>query len=162
MRRTEMMCELNVLAQFKKFDVIRSHHGSITAEGIETVLKEEGLDEDTIRDYITEFMTLDTNGDGKVSFSDLYESMMTQVPDEWIEWLNVKFRFFWTYICFPFTRLSLSVMRGVSEEMIAKVMTENGFTLEASSHLIEKAQQYVASATSNTTNQTPSAPPVPS
>ena len=44
-------------------------------------------------------------------------------------------------------------MRGVSEEMLAKVMTENGFTLEAASHLIEKAQQYVA-ATTNSPSKT--------
>ena len=52
-------------------------------------------------------------------------------------------------------------MRGVSEEMLAKVMTENGFTLEAASHLIEKAQQYVSTATSSNQVATPSsaAPP---
>ena len=91
MRRNEIPCELNVLAQFKKFDVDRSHRGFITAAGIETVLKDEGLDEDIIRDYIKEFMTLDTNGDGKIPFNDLYESMMTRIPEEWIEWLNIKF-----------------------------------------------------------------------
>ena len=103
MRRSEVNCELNVLAQFKKFDVVRLHRGYITAEGIEIVLKEEGLDDDIIRDYIKEFMTLDTNGDGKISFSELYESMMTPIPEEWIEWLNVKYHLaYLVFISFSF------------------------------------------------------------
>lgn len=91
MRRSETVCELNVLAQFKKYDVSKLHRGFITPDGIETVLKEEGVSPEAIRDYIEEFMSLDSNGDGKVSFLDLYESMMARIPDEWLEWIDTKF-----------------------------------------------------------------------
>ena len=91
MRRSETVCELNVLAQFKKYDVSRLHRGFITPDGIETVLKEEGVPPDAIQSYIEEFMSLDSNGDGKVSYLDLYESMMTRIPDEWLEWIDTKY-----------------------------------------------------------------------
>ena len=93
MRRQETVCELNVLAQFKKYDVSRLHRGFITPDGIETVLKEEGVPAEAIQHYIEEFMSLDSNGDGKVSYLDLYESMMTRIPDEWLEWIDTKFAF---------------------------------------------------------------------
>jgi Ca2+-binding EF-hand superfamily protein len=93
MRRNEVMCELNVLAQFKKYDVSRLHRGFITPDGIRDVLEDEGISDEAIDEYIQEFMALDTNGDGKVSFLDLYESMMTRVPDEWLEWIDTKFKF---------------------------------------------------------------------
>jgi len=38
MRRKEEPCELNVLAQFKKFDVSDIHRGFITEESIRKVL----------------------------------------------------------------------------------------------------------------------------
>jgi len=94
MRRNEELCELNVLAQFKKFDVVKYQRGFIIPEGIEMVLKEEGVPDEAIQDYVNEFMTLDSNGDGKVSFLDLYESMMTKIPDEWLEWINTKLEFY--------------------------------------------------------------------
>ena len=90
MRRRETVCELNVLAQFKKYDVSKLHRGFITPDGIETVLREEGVPADAIQHYIDEFMSLDSNGDGKVSYLDLYESMMTRIPDEWLEWIDTK------------------------------------------------------------------------
>ncbi|KAH7825315.1 putative Calmodulin [Monocercomonoides exilis] len=123
MRRNEEICELNVLAQFKKYDVIKYQRGFITAEGIETVLKDEGVPDDSIRDYVDEFMTLDSNGDGKVSFLDLYESMMTRIPDEWLEWIHTN------------------IVRGVPDEVLVKVLVENGFNHETASRLIEKTKK---------------------
>ena len=113
MRREEHVCELNALAQFKKFAVTRSHRGYITAEGIETVLRDEGIPDDVIKDYIKEFMTLDTNGDGKVSFLDVYESMMARIPDEWLEWLSLKFQssLFITHLLFLLASFVALMMR---------------------------------------------------
>ncbi|KAK2954752.1 hypothetical protein BLNAU_10237 [Blattamonas nauphoetae] len=110
MRRNEEVCELNVLAQFKKFDASPPHH-------------EDGVPEDAIQSYISEFMTLDTNGDDKVSFLDLYESMMTRIPEEWLEWIfdNVK--------------------RGVKDETLLDIMVENGFNELTAARLIEKTKR---------------------
>ncbi|KAK2945872.1 hypothetical protein BLNAU_19168 [Blattamonas nauphoetae] len=123
MRRNEDVCELNVLAQFKKFDASPPHHGFITRESISQVLKEDGVPEDAIQSYISEFMTLDTNGDDKVSFLDLYESMMTRIPEEWLEWIfdNVK--------------------RGVKDETLLDIMVENGFNELTAARLIEKTKR---------------------
>eukprot|EP00770_Monocercomonoides_exilis_P007050 MONOS_7013.1-p1 / transcript=MONOS_7013.1 / gene=MONOS_7013 / organism=Monocercomonoides_exilis_PA203 / gene_product=Calmodulin-like protein 3 / transcript_product=Calmodulin-like protein 3 / location=Mono_scaffold00231:21485-22240(+) / protein_length=181 / sequence_SO=supercontig / SO=protein_coding / is_pseudo=false len=123
MRRSEEICELNVLAQFKKYDVSKIHRGFITPDGIETVLKEEGVADEAIRDYIDEFMALDSNGDGKVSFLDLYESMMTRIPDEWLEWIDKN------------------IKRGVPDDTLLKVLVENGFNSDTAAKLIEKTHK---------------------
>ena len=70
MRREEIRCELNAIAQFKKFDIHRSQKGVITPANIRTVLREEGYTEEVIDDYVSEFMLLDANGDGKISITD--------------------------------------------------------------------------------------------
>jgi hypothetical protein len=36
-------------------------------------------------------MSLDSDGDRKISFLDLYEAMMTKIQGEWLEWINTKF-----------------------------------------------------------------------
>ncbi|KAK2958048.1 hypothetical protein BLNAU_6974 [Blattamonas nauphoetae] len=123
MRRNEDICELNVLAQFKKYDVSRLHRGFITPESIKQVLREEGVDDDAINEYVIEFMALDSNGDGKVSFLDLYESMMTRIPDEWLEWIYVN------------------VQRGVSDDAMIKILVENGFNQNTAQRLIEKTKR---------------------
>lgn len=122
MRRSEVMCELNVLAQFKKYDVSRLYRGFITPDGIRDVLENEGISDDAINEYIQEFMALDTNGDGKVSFLDLYESMMTRVPDEWLEWIDTN------------------IQRGVNDETLLRILTENGFNKDIATKLIKKTR----------------------
>ncbi|KAA6402390.1 MAG: hypothetical protein EZS28_002091 [Streblomastix strix] len=123
MRRSEEVCELNVLAQFKKFDVSKLHRGVITRDGIYTVLKEEGVSDEAIKEYTDEFMALDSNGDGFVSFLDLYESMMTRIPDEWLEWINTN------------------VLRGVPDDTLMKILVENGFNQETAARLIDKTRR---------------------
>ena len=132
------MCELNVLAQFKKYDVSKLHRGFITPDGIETVLREEGVPDDAIADYIDEFMSLDSNGDGKVSYLDLYESMMTRIPDEWLEWIDTKFAFSFSklaYLLFP------SIRRGVADATLLKVLKDNGFNETTAQKLIDKTKK---------------------
>jgi hypothetical protein len=90
MRREETVCELNVLAQFKKYED-PANKGFITEDGIRKALQAEGFSEEDITEYAREFMALDSDGDSKITFLDLYEAMMTKIPDEWLEWIHTKF-----------------------------------------------------------------------
>ncbi|KAJ4462216.1 hypothetical protein PAPYR_1404 [Paratrimastix pyriformis] len=123
MRRKEEPCELNVLAQFKKFDVSDIYRGFITEESIRKVLEADRVEPIAIDDYVKEFMALDTNGDGKVSFLDLFESMMSRVPDEWLEWI-------WT-----------NVQRGVADDTITAILRENGFQPRLAERLLARTKR---------------------
>eukprot|EP00161_Ancyromonas_sigmoides_P026524 TRINITY_DN923_c1_g1_i5.p1 TRINITY_DN923_c1_g1~~TRINITY_DN923_c1_g1_i5.p1 ORF type:complete len:161 (-),score=16.62 TRINITY_DN923_c1_g1_i5:543-1025(-) len=90
MRRSQQACELNVIAEFKKFDVDWLHRGFVTPAALERVLEDEGFGDDAISKFVADFMSCDSNGDGMVSYRDLHERMLGRVPGEWLEWLAVR------------------------------------------------------------------------
>jgi Ca2+-binding EF-hand superfamily protein len=118
MRRMHPNTELNVLAQFKKFDVSKLFRGYITEESVRSVLTEEGYEGEELEKYGINMMATDTDGDGKVTYKDLFERMMGRVPDEWLQWLYEN------------------VNRGVDDRTILKILLENGFSEEVGRELL--------------------------
>ncbi|KAL0234456.1 hypothetical protein PCE1_001492 [Barthelona sp. PCE] len=118
MRHNKSPVELNVLAEFKKFDVSDLYRGFVTPDGIRRVLAQEGWEEDAIRMAIREILELDSNSDGKVSYLDFYDFMLNRVPDEWLDWIYEN-------IC-----------RGVADHKLVSILLDNGFPEELAQELI--------------------------
>lgn len=123
MRRSKPNAELNVLAQFKKYDVSPLFRGFITEDSVRKVLSADGLSGASLEEFVADFMSSDTNGDGKVSFRDLFERMMGRVPDEWLQWIFEN------------------VQRGVSDRVILQILGENGFSDDVARHLLERTRR---------------------
>jgi propanediol dehydratase large subunit len=68
-------------------------------------------------------MSSDTNGDGKVSYRDLFERMMSRIPQEWLAWIYEN------------------VNRGVSDKTIVKILLDNGFKQEIAQQLLERTKR---------------------
>ncbi len=68
-------------------------------------------------------MACDTNGDGKVSYRDLFERMRGVVPEAWLDWI------------------AENVERGVSEKSMLDVLRLNGFRDGIARSLIQKTKK---------------------
>ena len=80
MRVVNKICDLNVLAEFKKFDVHRLHRGIITRDCLFKVFAAEGFENEELDLRVDEFMRHDLDRDGMITFKELYESMMKRIP----------------------------------------------------------------------------------
>ncbi len=68
MRSLQCLCEMNVVAEFKKFDVHRVQRGLVTRECVEAVLASEGIVGTDLVFRVNQFMCHDQDCDGIVLF----------------------------------------------------------------------------------------------
>eukprot|EP00162_Nutomonas_longa_P023769 comp7815_c0_seq1/m.8067 comp7815_c0_seq1/g.8067 ORF comp7815_c0_seq1/g.8067 comp7815_c0_seq1/m.8067 type:complete len:213 (+) comp7815_c0_seq1:91-729(+) len=132
MRKSDEAVELNVLAEFKKFDVDWLHRGFITRDSIFRVLEEEGYSHSAIEKFADDMMLCDTNGDGKVSYRDLYERMIGRIPDEWLDWI------------------AENVARGVPDVTILQILVDNGFKPGVAQGLLHRTKREGRQPSENT------------
>lgn len=90
MRLERRKCELNVLAEFKKFDIDHEKKGLLTKKSLRKVLTFEGFDEDVKETIVNDYMALDRNKDGYISYKDLYDYVMGELNAVWQDWLDKK------------------------------------------------------------------------
>jgi Ca2+-binding EF-hand superfamily protein len=89
LRLSKKRCELNVIANFKKFED-RIHKGYITQRSIEDALFSEGQSRTDISYIAATLMKIDRNRDGFITYKELYNFLMGAIPEEWIKWLVEK------------------------------------------------------------------------
>jgi|SaaInlStandDraft_6_1057023.scaffolds.fasta_scaffold13598_4 hypothetical protein len=123
MRRHLPRSEMNILVTFKKFDTGLVHRGYITPDNIHRVLKAEGKTDEYINSCILDIMSSDSDGDGKVSFRDLYERVTERVPEEWLDWIYEN------------------VTRGVDNGQLLEILRDNGFKEDIALSLIERTRK---------------------
>lgn len=90
MRVLRKACELNVLAEFKKFDIHKLQRGIVNRECIKKVLKADNIEGEALETRIAEMMQFDSDGDGLLTFRDFYDNMLRRVPQEWLNWIYQK------------------------------------------------------------------------
>jgi len=66
MRELNYECDLNVLAEFKKYDVHKVHRGVITRDCVANALKSEDIEPKLIEEIANSFMKHDLDHDGRV------------------------------------------------------------------------------------------------
>ncbi|KAL0235840.1 hypothetical protein GEMRC1_002422 [Eukaryota sp. GEM-RC1] len=115
--------DLNILAEFKKFDVDDLHRGFITPFSIQITLSKDGWKEEDVLQAISFLMSLDTNNDQKVSFQDLHDFLTNKLPDAWLGWIYEN------------------ITREVEIEEIISVLVEHGFNYDVAMELIEKTKK---------------------
>jgi len=123
MRRAGGTSDINIIAEFKRFDVDELHHGWITVDSLRRVLRAEGYATNEATTYASRIMAADSDGDGKVSFRDLHALLTKRVPTEWSEWVaeNVK--------------------RGVADDTLLSILEENGFEHERAIKLVQETKK---------------------
>jgi len=90
MRLERRKCELNVLAEFKKFDIDNKKKGLLTKKSLRKVLTFEGFSPIEVEEIAQSYMFLDHNKDGYVTYKDLFDYIMGDLKAEWREWLDRK------------------------------------------------------------------------
>ncbi|KAL0219052.1 hypothetical protein P9112_004705 [Eukaryota sp. TZLM1-RC] len=123
LRQSFSNCELNLLVEFKKYDVDDLHRGFITPYSIQLVLKQDNWPEEEILRAISFALTLDSNNDQKISFQDFSDYVHQIIPDAWLSWIHEN------------------VIRDIPCEDILSVLLENGFNATIATNLIEKTRQ---------------------
>ena len=69
--------------------------------------------------YITDtLMKMDKNHDGFITYKEIFNFLMGNIPEEWIKWLVEKYDL-------------VSADRGVSQELLISMMQDNGFNGKA-------------------------------
>jgi Ca2+-binding EF-hand superfamily protein len=89
LRLSKKRCELNVVADFKKFED-KQYKGYITQKSIEDALFIEGHSRSDITYITNTLMKIDRNHDGFITYKELYNFLMGTIPEEWIRWLVEK------------------------------------------------------------------------
>jgi Ca2+-binding EF-hand superfamily protein len=89
MRASKKRCELNVIADFKKFED-KQHKGYVTQRSIEEALFIEGHSRIDVSQYTLTLMKIDKNRDGFITYKQLYDFLMGILPEDWIKWLINK------------------------------------------------------------------------
>ena len=101
MRVLNKACELNVIAEFKKYDISKVQRGVITKDCVRKVFKaemiemrhplvaQEGFSEELDR-RVAQIMKFDSDNDGMLTFKDFYDNMLRKVPQEWLQWIYKK------------------------------------------------------------------------
>ncbi len=69
MRELLISCELNVIAEFKKFDIHRLHRGIISRDCVEAVYEIEGIKGEELKVMVTEFMKHDIDHNDMVKYN---------------------------------------------------------------------------------------------
>ncbi|CAG9323820.1 unnamed protein product [Blepharisma stoltei] len=115
-------CELNVLADFKKYED-RDHRCYITQESLRRTLYEEHIDIKDIDEIAHEFFKCDKNHDGAISYKDLYDYALGNIPEEWLEWIINNHE------------------REVDHEIIFKTIEENGFNVLSARNFLQNYMQ---------------------
>eukprot|EP00698_Gefionella_okellyi_P004023 TRINITY_DN13734_c0_g1_i1.p1 TRINITY_DN13734_c0_g1~~TRINITY_DN13734_c0_g1_i1.p1 ORF type:complete len:234 (+),score=29.65 TRINITY_DN13734_c0_g1_i1:51-704(+) len=118
MRRGGGCQDINVIAEFKRFDVDDIHRGFLTPDSIRRVLKAEGYAAEEAAAYVGRLMSADADNDGKVSFRDLHNLLTRRIPIEWAEWV------------------SENLARGVADTAIYEILQANGFESERAVKLV--------------------------
>ncbi len=103
MRVLNKACELNVIAEFKKFDIHKLQRGLITKECVRKVFRAEMIEmkhplvgkegfSQELDKRVAVIMGFDSDKDGVVTFKDFYDCMLRKVPQEWLKWIaqNIK------------------------------------------------------------------------
>ena len=81
LRLSKKRCELNAIADFKKFED-KQHKGYITKRSIEDALFVEGYSRSDISQIESTIMKIDRNHDGFITYKDLYNFFMGTIPEE--------------------------------------------------------------------------------
>eukprot|EP00347_Sterkiella_histriomuscorum_P019283 403342237 len=126
MRVLKKACELNVLAEFKKFDIHKIQRGIVTKDCIRKVLKAEPQyqeDNESLEKRIQEIMSYDSDRDGLLTFKDFYDNMLRRVPQEWLNWIYEN------------------LMKGVREEFIRMSLEVNGVDSALAQSLLQKTKK---------------------
>ena len=123
MRVLRKPCELNVLAEFKKFDIHKLQRGIVNRECLRKVLRAELLSEEDLESRVTEIMIFDSDGDGLLTFKDFYDNMLRKVPQEWLNWISANLK------------------KGVREDFIRMSLEMNGVESQLAMSLIEKTKE---------------------
>eukprot|EP00002_Diphylleia_rotans_P039539 TRINITY_DN9191_c0_g1_i1.p1 TRINITY_DN9191_c0_g1~~TRINITY_DN9191_c0_g1_i1.p1 ORF type:complete len:231 (-),score=34.31 TRINITY_DN9191_c0_g1_i1:226-918(-) len=110
MRRSNLSHELNILATFKKFDMDKIHRGFLTERTIRQVLSDEGLQQSQVDEIARYLMSCDHDKDGRISYRDLHDLIMGNLPDTWEVWV----------------RKNLS--KGVSKDQLRTIMLSQGLS----------------------------------
>lgn len=90
MRVQRRKCELNVLAEFKKFDIDSEKKGLLTKKSLRKVLTFEGFTPEEVEEIVQEYMLLDHNKDGYVTYKNLYDYVLGRLSPEWMSWIERK------------------------------------------------------------------------
>jgi hypothetical protein len=72
MRVLSIPCEINILAEYKKFDIHKLLRGTVTEDCLRKVLKADGLKGEELETKVRKYMNYDSNADGKLSFRDFH------------------------------------------------------------------------------------------
>jgi len=88
MRVLNKPCELNVLAEYKKFDIHKLQRGVVTRDCVRKVFRAELMemkhDPATFTAEVDRrtaaIMAYDSDGDGVVTFKDFYDNILRRVP----------------------------------------------------------------------------------
>jgi calmodulin len=118
MRRNGSSAELNIVVEFRRFDVDELHRGYLTLESIMKVLKVEGYGVDEASQFASRLMAADSDADGKISFKDLHSYLTRRVPPEWADWV------------------AENVRRGVADPTMVEILLKNGFDAEQARKLV--------------------------
>ncbi|OMJ92687.1 hypothetical protein SteCoe_4568 [Stentor coeruleus] len=112
LRLSKKRCELNVVADFKKFED-KQYKGYITQKSIEDALFTEGHSRSDITYITNTLMKIDRNHDGFITYKELYNFLMGTIPEDWIRWLVEN------------------ADCGVSQDLLISMMQDNGFNGKA-------------------------------
>eukprot|EP00741_Cyanophora_paradoxa_P005908 tig00000949_g5726.t1 len=123
MRKSRRHVDLNVVAEFKKFDVGFPNRGLVTEEDVRKVLEADEAKAEDIEDYVAWFMSADKDADGVVTFQDLYDRMSGRLYDDWLAWIHTNLE------------------RGVREEDLVRVLVDNGFEEAVSRRVLDRTRR---------------------
>jgi Ca2+-binding EF-hand superfamily protein len=88
MRVLNKPCELNVLAEFKKYDIHKLQRGIVTKDCVRKVLRAELIElkydaatfNQELDRRMAHIMAYDSDGDGIITFKDFYDNILRRVP----------------------------------------------------------------------------------
>lgn len=111
---------LNVMVEFSKFNVDDLHRGRITSSAVEKALGHEGINpaDKLCRAYIASLIQCDSDGDGQVSFRDLYDAMTGRIPQAWLDWIYQE------------------IKGGSPCEVVVETLIQNGFEEKVASDIV--------------------------
>ncbi|GKT28175.1 hypothetical protein ADUPG1_000483 [Aduncisulcus paluster] len=109
MRERGDITTLNVIAEFKKYDVDMITRGFLTKRSIRRVLEEEGAPKPYIEGKVKEVELIDDDRDGVISFKEFHDYLKHTTPQSWLDWVYEN------------------VSRGIPSDEIMRIMLENGF-----------------------------------
>ena len=89
LRVSRLSCELNALADFKKYQD-RRLPAFVSRESVYCALVSDGVSAEDAEGFTQKLFLFDHNLDGVLSYKELYDFIMKRIPEEWLEWLTEK------------------------------------------------------------------------